>query len=249
MENKKVLATVEGREVLKQDLDLLLGGLDPQRAEYFNTEEGKKQLLEELISQELFYLDAVKNELDKNESYIQQAKKMQESLLTQFAIHNLLINITITEEELLDFYNENKHMFPEPETIKTSHILVDNEAKADEIVKEINNGLSFEEAARKYSSCPSSSDGGDLGYFAKGKMVPEFEDIAFDMELDEVSAPIKTQFGYHIIKLTGKKEQSIKAFDEVKDQLNQQLLTMKQQKVYLDKANELKKEYEVIINE
>lgn len=249
MKNKKVLATVEGREVLKQDFDLLLGGLDPQRAEYFNTEEGKKQLLEELISQELFYLDAVKSGLDKNESYIQQAKKMQESLLTQFAIHNLLRNITITEEELLDFYNENKHMFPEPETIKTSHILVDNEAKADEIVKEINNGLSFEEAARKYSSCPSSSDGGDLGYFAKGKMVPEFEDIAFDMELDEVSAPIKTQFGYHIIKLTGKKEQSIKAFDEVKDQLNQQLLTMKQQKVYLDKANELKKEYEVIINE
>lgn len=249
MGNKKVLATVNGREVLEEDVNLLLSGLDPQQATHFNTEEGRKRLLEDLIAQELFYLDAIKNGLDKNEAFIKEAQKMHDNFLKQFAVHNLLKGVTVTEDELLDFYNENKHMFAEPEMIKTSHILVDDEEQAKEIAKEIKDGLSFEDAAAKYSRCPSNAEGGDLGYFAKGKMVPEFEVAAFDMEMDEVSAPIKSQFGYHIIKLTGRKEESVKTFDEVKSQLNRQLLAMKQQEAYTGRANELKTEYEVIINE
>ena len=100
-------------------------------------------------------------------------------------MHNLLKNVTVTEDESLDFYNENKHMFIEPETIKASHILVNDEEQAKEIAKEINDGLSFEEAAEKYSNCPSNAKGGDLGYFTKGKMVPEFEMAAFDMEIEK----------------------------------------------------------------
>lgn len=249
MENKKVLATVNGREVLEEDLNLLLGGLDPQRAAYFNTEEGKKQLLEELISQELFYLDAVKSGLDKDEGFLREAEKMKENFLKQFAIHNFLRTVEVNEDELLKFYKENEQMFSQAETIKSSHILVDEKSKAEEIIKEIEDGLSFEDAAKKYSSCASSAEGGDLGFFAKGKMVPEFEEAAFDMDLNDISGPIKTQFGYHIIKLTDRKEGSVQTFDQVKDQLKHQLLGMKQQEIYLKKAAELKKDYEVIINE
>lgn len=249
MDNKKVLATVGGRQVLQQDLDLLLSGLDPQHAAQFNTEEGKQQLLDDLIAQELFYLDAVKNGLDKNEAFVREAQKMHDNFLKQFAVHNLLRDIKVTEDELLNFYNENKHMFTEPEMIKTSHILVDEEEEAKKILEEINAGLSFGEAAEKYSRCPSKDEGGDLGFFAKGRMVPEFEEAAFHMEMDQVSAPIKTQFGYHIIKLTGRKEESVQDFDAVKDQLNRQLLIMKQQETYANRAADLKKEYEVIIKE
>lgn len=249
MDNKKVLATVGGREVLEQDLNMLLNSLNPQQAMQFNSEEGKQQLLQELISQELFYLDAIKNELDKDEAFIQEAKRMQDNILKQFAIHNLLKDIKVTEGELLEYYNEHKDMFKEAESVQASHILVEDEAKAEEVVKEINEGLSFEEAATKYSSCPSNAQGGDLGHFTKGRMVPEFEAAAFDMKVGEVSAPVKTQFGYHIIKLVDKKEESVKAFDEVKNQLSQQLVAMKQQETYLGKVDELKKEYEVKINE
>ena len=174
---------------------------------------------------------------------------MKENLLKQFAMHNLLKDVTVTEDESLDFYNENKHMFIEPETVKASHILVNSEKQAKEITEEISNGLSFEEAASKYSSCPSNANGGNLGYFSKGKMVPEFEAVAFDMEIGEISEPVKTQFGYHIIKLVDKKEESTKTFDDVKDQLNKQLTAVKQQKVYADKTSELRKEFKVIINE
>lgn len=249
MDNKKVLATVGGREVTEQDFNLLLNSLNPQQAMQFNSEEGKKQLIQELVSQELFYLDAVKRGLDKDETYIQESKRMQDNILKQFAIHSLLKDIKVTEGELLDYYNEHKDMFKEPKSVKASHILVEDEAKAEEIAKEISDGLAFEEAATKYSNCPSNAQGGDLGYFTKGRMVPEFEAAAFDMKAGEVSAPVKTQFGYHIIKVVDKKEESVKAFDEVKNQLSQQLIAMKQQETYLNRVDELKKEYEVIVNE
>ena len=249
MDNKKVLATVGGREVTEQDFSMLLNSLNPQQAMQFQSEEGRKQLIQELISQELFYLDAIKNELDKDEVYMQEAKRMQDNILKQFAIHNLLKNATVTEGDLLNYYNEHKDMFKEPASVKASHILIDDEAKAEEIVKEINDGLSFEEAASKYSNCPSNAQGGDLGFFTKGRMVPEFEAAAFDMNVGEVSAPVKTQFGYHIIKVVDKKEEAIQPFDEVKDQLSHQLMGMKQQEAYLNKVDELKKEYEVKINE
>lgn len=248
MKDKKVLATVDGREILEQDIDLLLSSLEPEQAEHLSTEEGRKKLLNDLIAQELIYLDAVKNEFDKNEAFVREAQKMHDNFLKQFAMHRLLKDTVATEDEILDFYNENKQIFTEPETTKASHILVDDKEQADEIIKEINNGLPFEEAAKKYSRCPSNTVGGDLGYFEKGKMVPEFEAAAFDMKIGEISAPVKTQFGYHIIKLVDKKEEGIKTFDEVKNQLIQQLTAVKQQKAYVDKTNELKKEYEVIIN-
>jgi len=249
MENNKVLATVGGREVTEQDFNLLLNSLDPQRAMQFKSEEGRNQLLQELISQELFYLDAVKSGLDQDEVYVQEAKRMQDNILKQFAIHNVLKDIKVTEGDLLDYYNGHQDMFKQSESVKASHILVDDEAKAEEIAKEIKDGLSFEEAAKKYSSCPSNANGGDLGHFTKGRMVPEFEAAAFDMKVGEVSAPVKTQFGYHIIKVVDKKEASIQPFDEVKNQLSQQLMAMKQQETYLNRVDELKKEYEVKINE
>ena len=248
MKDKKVLATVDGREILEQDIDLLLNSLEPEKAEYLGTEEGRKKLLNDLIAQELIYLDAVKNEFDKNEAFVREAQKMHDNFLKQFAMHRLLRDVAATEDEILDFYNGNKQIFAEPETTKASHILVDDKEQADKIIEEINDGLPFEEAAKKHSRCPSKANGGDLGYFERGKMVPEFEAAAFDMEIGETSAPVKTQFGYHIIKLVDKKEEGIKTFDEVKNQLSQQLTAVKQQKAYVDKTDELKKEYEIIIN-
>lgn len=249
MENEKVLATVGGRKVFEKDLNLLLEGFDPKHAAQFNSQEGKKQLLEDLIAQELFYLDAIEKGLDKNEAFIDEAQRMYDSFLKQYAVHYFLKDIKVTDDEVLNFYNENKHMFTEAEMIKTSHILVDEKEEAENILKEINGGLSFEDAAKQYSRCPSKDEGGDLGFFEKGRMVPEFETAAFGMEMDEVSSPIKTQFGYHIIKLTGRREASVQEFDAIKGQLSRQLLLIKQQEAYAGKANELKKEYEVIIND
>ncbi len=89
--------------------------------------------------------------------------------------------------------------------IRASHILVDSEEEALKIKNELENGASFEALAKKYSKCPSKEVGGDLGFFGKGVMVKEFEDAAFSLDVGKISEPVKTQFGYHIIKITDKR--------------------------------------------
>lgn len=90
-------------------------------------------------------------------------------------------------------------------TVRASHILVKDRADAVQIKKDIENGGSFEDYAAKYSLCPSGQKGGDLGYFGRGQMVKEFEDEAFELPVGEVSDPVLTQFGWHLIKVTDKK--------------------------------------------
>ena len=88
---------------------------------------------------------------------------------------------------------------------RASHILVKTEEQANQIMKRITDGEEFAAVAKRFSSCPSGKSGGDLGWFGKGMMVPEFEKVAFDEEVGKVVGPVKTQFGYHVIKVTGKK--------------------------------------------
>ena len=90
--------------------------------------------------------------------------------------------------------------------VKASHLLVKTEEEAKKLKEEIDNGKDFAKLAREVSLCPSGQNGGDLGYFAKGQMVKEFEDAAFAMNVGEVSNPVKTQFGYHLIYLTDKQD-------------------------------------------
>ena len=84
--------------------------------------------------------------------------------------------------------------------IKCSHILVEKQSQALQLLEEIKKGKKFGAVAREVSTCPSSKKDGDLGYFTKGMMVKEFEDVAFNLEVGEMSPPVKTQFGYHLIK-------------------------------------------------
>lgn len=246
MRENKILAVVNGKEITEDTVLKFLNDLGPQMAMQFQSPEGIKRVVEELINQEVLYLEALENGLDKEEAFLVELEKVKESIIKQYSLNILLSNISASEDELLDFYNENKDKFQKPESVVASHILVDTEEKADTIIIEINQGLSFEDAAQKYSSCPSKDQGGNLGEFTKGQMVPEFEVAAFSMELNQVSEPVKSQFGYHIIKLISKNEETISTFDEVKDGVNQQVLGMKQQEAYLNKTNELKQKYEVI---
>lgn len=248
MEENKVLATVNGKEITEQDVNLLLQSLGQQRAMQFNSEEGRTQLLNELINQEVFYFDAKESGLENDEEYLRELENAKNSLLKQYAIRKTLNQASISEKEVEDYYNGNKDRFMSPATAKASHILVDEEENAKEIAEEIKNGLEFEEAAKKYSKCPSKDKGGDLGYFSKGKMVPEFEEATFNMDVNTVSEPVKTQFGYHIIKVTDKQPEQTRSFDEVKDQLTTQMITMKQNELYSNKSVELRQKFDVKIN-
>ena len=245
MNGTKVLANVNGKEITDQDVYVFLNQLNPQIAAQFRTPEGVKKVADELINQELLYLEAISNGLDKEEAFRVELEKVKVNVLKQYAINKLMLDIDSTEEEITEFYNEHKEYFQTPEKVQASHILVKEEEQAKEIANEIKEGLSFEEAAAKYSICPSKEKGGDLGEFGRGQMVPEFEEVAFITEEGKVSQPVKTQFGYHLIKVVDKKESGISPLEEVKDKITQQVIAMKQQERYLSKTEKLKNKYKV----
>ncbi|WP_047982509.1 peptidylprolyl isomerase [Ornithinibacillus contaminans] len=125
-------------------------------------------------------------------------------------------DISISDEELEKKFNEMKEN--NEIEIRASHILVEDEATANEVKQKLDDGADFAELAKEYSTDGSKDSGGDLGYFATGKMVKEFEDAAFALDAGEISEPVKSEFGYHIIKVT-----EVPTFDDKKEDIRRQL--------------------------
>ena len=240
MENK-ILATVNGSPITEADVLNFLRGMG-QQGQAYNNPEGHKAILNELGAQKLLLLDAQKNLLEAEPAFKEQLKKAKESLLANYALEKVISAVRISDKEIEDYYNDNKDKFVSPPTVNASHILVDTEEKAKEIYAKIEKGeMSFEDAAKEYSSCPSKDNGGSLGDFGRGQMVPEFDSAVFAMEIGEITKePVQTQFGYHLIRLNSKKEGETMELAAIKDRLGQQLLTQKQQKAYESRVNQLK---------
>ena len=242
--NTKVLAVVDGREIKQSDLFNLLQSIG-QNAASFQSAEGQKQLIDELVMQELLYSDALAQGLQEEEAYKNAVEEMSKTILKQYAMKKLLDTIDATEEEVKEYYDNHASLFTTSEKASANHILVSTEEEAQKIAEEIKNGLDFKEAAEKYSSCPSSSQGGALGEFTRGQMVPEFEAATFAMAPGEISEPIQTQFVYQLIQLESLTPAGTMDFETAKAQAKQQLLMAKRQALYLAKREELGNRYTV----
>ena len=245
MENK-VLAIAAGNEITEKDLNTIITRYPQEQRGALQTEDKKKQLVEQLISFELMNKFGKEIKLDETQEYKDAIENISKEVITSMAINKILADVTVTDEEVKKYYEDNKESFAEPATVAAKHILVETEEEAKKAKEEIANGtLSFGDAAMKYSTCPSNQQGGSLGEFSRGMMVPEFEDAAFTAEIGVVSDPVKTQFGYHLIVVDSKKEASVKSFDEVKDGVLNQLLQQNQHTKYDQILKELEGKYGV----
>lgn len=246
MENK-VLATVGSYEITEKELNEIISKYPADRKMMFESEQGKKQLLEQMIQFELLNQFGKELKLEETNEYKETVARLSKEILTQMTISKVLADITVTDEEAKKFYDEHQEQFTEQPTVSAKHILVESEEEANKIKNEIEDGtMTFEEAASKYSSCPSKEQGGNLGAFGRGMMVPEFEEAAFAAEIGKLTNPVKTQFGYHLILIDEKNEGKVKAFDEVKDAVVQQLIQERQQRKYLDVLKELEAKFTVV---
>jgi len=246
MENK-VLATVNGSEITEKDIERSLLRFPKETQDHYKTEEGKKQFLEQIINFELIYNYALESDMKKDPEYIEQVRLIEKDVLIQIGVKNIMAGIDITEEEIQKYYESNSEMFKSEETASAKHILVDTLEQMQEIKLEIVNGLSFEEAARKYSKCPSAAQGGSLGSFTRGRMVPEFEKAAFELQVGEISEPVKTQFGYHLIQLDEKSTEEAKSLEESRQMIVKNVLNQKQNEKYISSIEELKNKYKIEI--
>ncbi len=241
----RVLANVNGKPITEEDVVRFIAAMG-RNGQAYNNPQGRAAVLEQLIAQRLFLLDAQRNLYEREQAFKDQLSAVKEQLLMEYAIGKCVEGVKVTEEEVKTYYEAHKAELDGGETVNASHILVDSEDKANEILAAINaNKISFEDAAKTHSSCPSSAEGGCLGDFGRGQMVPEFDSACFEMAEGEVRGPVKTQFGYHIIRLNKKNAAEPIAYSDIRSQLYAQVTQEKQQNAYQSKINQLKIMYPV----
>ncbi len=168
------------------------------------------------------------------ESYGYSEDDIKSNIKTDLTVKKLLEpEISVTEDEIISYFEENKGNFNIAAQVKASHILVDSQEKAEEVKEKLESGNDFAEMAKKYSIDESNNNqGGELGFFSRGEMVQEFEDVAFDLEVGEISAPVKSEYGYHIIKTEEKQAAKEANFEDNKEAIKDILLQEKLPTVY-----------------
>ncbi|MCO1601651.1 peptidylprolyl isomerase [Desulfosporosinus nitroreducens] len=239
---ENIVAKVNGVKITQSELNEILlqqGGkdaLDTLIQQSIIKQEAKKQKIqvsESDIDKELTILketfgseDAFTQALETNGITLDALK---ENILLNLEVKRIMeANSPITEEEIQQYFETNKESLGTIEEVKASHILVETEELAQEVKTKLSAGADFAELAKQYSTDENSKElGGDLGFFARGDMEKEFEEVAFSLIVGQVSDPVKTTYGYHIIKADDKKEAKEAAFEESKDKINDILLESK----------------------
>ena len=250
---ERVLAIVEGMEIKEKEVDQLLEALGAQAVMMYDNEPGRKMILEELVTGRLFALSARKQGLDETPEFVEAVDNFITQYLTRTVIENLIESVTVSGEDCKNFYDENPDEFTMPDQIRARHILIgDDETSADKLAfiqQELEKGVAFDVLAVEHSIEPAAQQsGGDLGFFTRGRMVPEFEEAAFALEEPgDISEPVKSSFGWHIIKLEEKQSSSVIPFDEVEPQIEQYLVNEKRSQIYQEELEALKQEYTVEI--
>ena len=237
---RKLLLAAADEEGIKLDGETIEAELEKIRGQF--PDEGS---FSEALSQRGYTVDSFKAEM----SEIMRIQKFLEEVVAAA--------VTLSDEELKAFYDENTNYFETGGSVSASHILIEADqaaseteraaarAKIEEVARRVSAGGDFAELAREYSEGPSGPNGGDLGSFQRGKMVPAFEEAAFALEPGEVSDIVETQFGFHIIKVTDKSESGIMGFEESKEAIRGFLKQQKEQEAVVAYIDGLKEKYTV----
>lgn len=240
----EVLAVIAGETITTADFDAYVENIPQEQKAYLSNPQAKQHFIDQMITMRLFAKLGKDEKLDESAEYKRIMEEAQREVLAQIAVREVIKDITVSEEELKSYYDAHSDQFTKGATVKAKHILTETEETCNDIKAEVENGTkSFEDAAKEYSTCPSSAQGGDLGEFGRGQMVKEFEDAAFEAEIGAIAGPVKTQFGYHLVKVESRSDASVLPFEEVKEKIESQLMQEKRNEAYQAKIAELKAKY------
>jgi peptidyl-prolyl cis-trans isomerase C len=212
----KVLAKIDGVAITQDDLNDALADIGPGLPEKMEGAERQKYVLDYLIDLKLVAKQALADKLDGGADFARRLAYYHDKLAMEALLTSTAKSATTEEAERKAYDEAAKAQPPEPE-VHARHILLPTEEEAKAALARIKAGEDFAKVATELSKDPAG-DGGDLGWFTKDKMVPEFADPAFKLEPGQVSDPVKSQFGWHIIKVEGKRMKTFPPFEQVKDQ-------------------------------
>ena len=227
----KVLAKVDGAEITDDDVKLALDDIGATLPAQLQGAEKEAYVVDYLIDMKLVAKKAAADKLTDDPDFARRVTYMRDRALME-TLFGKLSQQSATDAALKEVYDQAaKTQKAEPE-VKARHILLPTEAEARIALKRVRDGEDFAKVATEVSKDPGSK-GGDLGWFTKDQMVPEFANAAFSMTPNQISEPVKSQFGWHIIKVEDKREKTFPKFEEVKDQVTQYVVQRAQQDVIM----------------
>lgn len=236
-QDDKVVATLNGQQITEADMALAEQQLGAQFSRLPEAER-RVAVLSALIDLNLLANAAIEQKIDQTDEFRQQQEFLKSQALHSAYIEQNVIK-GITDDEVRARYDEEVGKLTMPEEIHARHILVEDEDEAKAIIAQLNDGGNFEELAKEKSKDGAASNGGDLGYFSKGRMVPEFEAAAFEIEPGSYAKePVQTQFGWHVIKVEDKRQQPAPEFEQVADEIRSVIVREK----YIEALNEIREQ-------
>jgi len=240
-----VVATVNGKNITQEDASMFVQVSAPQSTFESLNNAQKKMVVERLVERELFIEAAKKEGVEKKPEFAEHLAKIKDEILVNLWMQDQMNNTIVSNSEAKDFYDKNKEKYKVPQKAKAKHILVKTEDEAKKIISELKAlkgealKKKFVELAKSKSVGPSKVNGGDLGEFSAKQMVPEFSKATFALKDGTITtAPVKTQFGFHVIYLEKLIPESTIKFDDVKENIIQQL----KQQQFNTKITEVSKE-------
>jgi len=228
----QALAIINGKPLTVSEFDLRWSQLPEYARKKYPGAEGRKRFLDELIDREVLLQEAKKRGIDRDRALLERLERFKErSLLDVLMREEVDSRVTVSTQEMKAYHEANPGNFTAPEEFRASHILVKTEAEAVDLKKRLAGGEDFASLARKVSvDATTKSKGGDLGILKKGQTVPEFEKVLLTLKVGEVSEPVATQFGYHLIKLVERTSGPVLSYEDAKEQIKEQVLIEKKQK-------------------
>ena len=239
---EKTVAKVNGKAITEADMQLAeaeigseLGSIPP--------EARRRVILEYVIENQLFADAAETAKLGSGAAFEERMNYWRRRALREYYFEAELKN-SVSDAEAKKFYDQQVGSAKAQEEVRARHILVESEDLAKQLQERIGKGEDFIALAKEHSKDPGSKgDGGDLGYFSKGQMVPVFEETAFALKPGEVSVPVKSQFGWHLVKVEDRRQRGAPPFDSIKDRIVASMIHRKAQQVAADLRAKAELEY------
>lgn len=230
-----------------RDFNNRLQLIPSQYQSYLSTRENRLKVLSQMIDEKLLLSEARLEGIAKMPEYKTQVEANSQQLLINMLLQSKVDKkIKVTEDDAKAYYKNNADQFKATEERRARHILIKSENEANDILGQVRSGSDFAELAKKYSIDPSGKNGGELGWFSRGQLVPEFESAVYELKnKNDISNVVKTKFGFHIIQLEDINMRPKMEFADVKDQITRQLMAQSQQKLTANYLSSLRKLYNV----
>lgn len=244
----KVLASFSGGTITESEFKDKMQNLSREARRL--AEKKKKEYLQELVDEDFLLREAKRRGIDREQEVRDLLGEAERRILVAKLIElEVDKKVKLGPDEAQKFYDANKQLFTTPLLLRASHILVATDAEAQSIRQKLLSGADFEQLARTMSLDQSAIRGGDVGFFQKGQVLPEFEDVAFKMKKGEISQPFKSQYGYHVMKLTDRAEPTLRDFKLVKGIVERQLIARKRIAIYREYLKSVKGNAKITIDD